>query len=654
MLKFRLTNWNTKLKRLVRKLSFREAPLRNRLLLLGDLFLICVAGLGSFALRFEFGELFFYYLPQAWRMIVLAGIIKPIIYYLFGLYRRLWAYASIRELVLIVSAVTTASVLLSLSITMMSYFQVQQGNYIGFPRSVLVIDWMLSMILAGGLRFSSRLIAESRSTASETTSEKWYRRVLIVGAGDAGALVAREIQKNPQLNLELVCFLDDDKNKQKKEIHGIPVVGTLDDLPWVITRRRIHEVVIAIPTAPGDVVRKVTNYCHEKNVTFRTMPGMYELIGGKVSVNRLRNVNINDLLRRIPAKIDDRRIGSTLGGKRVMVTGAGGSIGRELCRQIARWGPSALIILGHGENSIFETLLELEETYPSLPIHPVIADIRDHERLESAFSNLQPNVLFHAAAHKHVPLMEVNVEEAITNNVLGTRNIVEVAQTFGVERLVMISTDKAIRPSSVYGATKRLAELLVLDAAKTSERPFSVVRFGNVLGSRGSVVPRFQRQIEAGGPITITHPDMERYFMTIPEAVHLVLQAGAMGQGGEVFVLRMGEQVRILTLAEDLIRLSGLEPGKDVEILFTGVRPGEKLSEELWDRWATYENTLHPDIVLLAKEDIFSDQALHQAVDELIHLAREGYPSEIVKRLDRIIPGASVRSTPPPDLTSII
>jgi FlaA1/EpsC-like NDP-sugar epimerase len=640
--------------RLIQKLSIWQAPLRNRVLLVGDVFLIVVAVFGSFALRFEFGSLFLYFMPQAWRMILMAIIIKPFVYYLFGLYRRLWAYASIRELLLIVSAVSSASLLLSIAVILMNYFQVQQNNFIGFPRSVLVIDWMLSMILVGGLRFSLRLVAESRSTASEERSGSWYRRVLIVGAGDAGALVAREIQKNPQLNLELVCFLDDAKAKQKQQIHGIPVVGTLDDLPRTISRRRIHEVIIAIPTASGEVVRKVTNYCHEKNVNFRTMPGMYELIGGKVSVNRLRQVNINDLLRRVPAKIDDRWVGSTLGGKRILVTGAGGSIGRELCRQIARWGPSSLIILGHGENSIFETLLELDEAYPSIPLHPVIADIRDHERLEASFAALQPEVIFHAAAHKHVPLMEVNVEEAITNNVQGTRNIVEVSQTYGVERLVMISTDKAIRPLSVYGATKRLAELIVLDAAHISELPYSVVRFGNVLGSRGSVVPRFQRQIEAGGPVTITHPDMERYFMTIPEAVHLVLQAGAMGQGGEVFVLRMGDQIRILNLAEDLIRLSGLDPGKDIEILFTGIRPGEKLSEELWDRWTTYEPTQHPDIVLLAEEDIISDQVLHHAVDELIHLAREGFPTEIVKRLDRIIPGAAVRSTPPPDLTSLI
>ena len=643
-----------KLRRVFAKISFYQAPMRNWLLLLGDLFLIAVGVVGSFALRFEFNTLFWYYLPQAGRMLLLALFIKPLVYYFYGLYRRVWAYASARELMLILSAVSTASVFLSVAVFAMIYIQVQQRTYIGFPRVVLLIDWLLSIFLAGGLRFASRLLAEARSTAASEMVDGSTHRIAIVGAGDAGALVAREVQRNPQLNLDLVCFLDDDKSKQKLQIHGVPVVGTLDDLPRVITRRRIHEVIIAIPTASGEVVRKVADYCREKNVTFRTMPGMYELIGGKVSVNRLRQVNIDDLLRRAPAQIDDKQVGVTLGGKRVLVTGAGGSIGTELCRQIARWGPSALILLGHGENSVFETLLELEDAFPSLPMHPVIADIRDQDRIENVFADLQPQVVFHAAAHKHVPLMEVNVEESITNNVLGTRVIVETSMTYGVERLVMISTDKAIRPSSVYGATKRMAELIVLDAAHTAERPFSVVRFGNVLGSRGSVVPRFQRQIEAGGPVTITHPDMRRYFMTIPEAVHLVLQAGAMGKGGEVFVLRMGEQIRILDLAEDLIRLSGLEPGKDIEILFTGIRPGEKLSEELWDRWAAYEPTSHPDIVLLAQEDIISDQQLEQAVDELIHLAREGHPAEIVKHLDRLIPGASVRATPPPDLTTYI
>ncbi len=389
-------------------------------------------------------------------------------------------------------------------------------------------------------------------------------------------------------------------------------------------------------------------------IPFRTMPGMYELIGGKVNVSRLREVDISDLLRREPARIDDRLIGASLGGKRVLVTGAGGSIGIELCRQIARWGPSSLIMLGHGENSIFETLLEMEENYPTLPQHAVIADIRDTDRLSAVFDNLRPQVLFHTAAHKHVPLMEVNVEEAVLNNILGTRNVVEASLNYDVERMVLISSDKAIRPSSIYGAAKRLSELIVIDAAQKSGCQFSVVRFGNVLGSRGSVVPLFKRQISRGGPITITHPDMKRYFMTIPEAVYLVLQASSMGKGGEVFVLKMGEQVRILDLAEDLIRLSGLEPGKDIDIVFTGIRPGEKLSEELWDKWATYEPTSHPDIVLLAEEDLLTGPELEQVVDELVHLAREGDPQAIISILDECIPGAAVSSTPPPDLTSVV
>jgi len=637
------------------RVVFANAPLRNRVFLTGDIFLIVASVLGSFALRFELGPLFEYYFPQALRMAMLAIFIKPLVYWVFGLYRRLWAYASTRELTLIISAVTSASIILSVAVISMTYIQARSPEYIGFPRATLVIDWLLSLFLVGGLRFTARIIADSRSSAANgNKTSSSTRRVLIVGAGDAGALVAREIQKNPQLNLKPICFLDDDKTKQKSQIHSVPVVGQLKDLSRVIKARRIQEVVIAIPTAPGDVVRQVADVCRQEKINFRTMPGMYELIGGRVSVSRLREVNINDLLRRASAITDDRRIGSAIAGRRVLVTGAGGSIGTELCRQIARWGPSALILLGHGENSIFRAYLDLNGNHPDLPMHPVIADIRDRDRLTAVFDELRPHVVFHAAAHKHVPLMEVNVEEAITNNVLGTRNLVETALTNGVERLVMISSDKAIRPTSVMGATKRLAELMVLDAARTSELAYSAVRFGNVLGSRGSVVPRFQRQIAAGGPITITHPEMERFFMTIPEAVHLVLHAGAMGKGGEIFVLKMGAQIKILDLAEDLISLSGLEPGKDIEIVYTGVRPGEKLSEELWDQWATFDSTRHPDILLLSEEDILSGDALHNAVEELVHLSREGAASAILKRLDVLIPGASVRDTPPPDLTSLI
>jgi len=622
--------------------------LNNRFVLLGDLFIIVVSALGSFALRLEIGPLFIYYLPQAYWLVGISLLVKPIVFYFFGLYRRMWIYASIKELRLIVVAVTTASVVVSLIIVLLLAFQTLPG----FPRSALLIDWLLTLVLVGGFRFSLRIISETQNVSS--ISYKGNRRVLIVGAGDAGALVVREMQKNSQLRLTPVCFLDDDPNKQKKQIHGVPVVGTLSELARIVQIRHIHEVIIAIPSAPGEVIRRVTDACRMKGIPFRTMPGIFELIGGKVNVNRLREVEIEDLLRRAPTHIDEGKIGTSLSGKRVIVTGAGGSIGSELCRQIARWGPSALILLGHGENSIFETLLDLEENFPSVPLHPVIADVRDIDRINTVFDRLRPQVVFHTAAHKHVPLMESNIEEAVTNNVLGTRNVVEASLSYGIDELVLISTDKAIRPSSIYGAAKRLSELIVLDAAQRSGRAFSVVRFGNVLGSRGSVVPLFKRQIARGGPITITHPDMKRYFMTIPEAVHLVLQASSIGAGGEVFVLNMGEQIRILDLAEDLIRLSGLEPGKDVDIVFTGIRPGEKLSEELWDQWAHYEPTSHPDIWLLADEDLLSSSELNQMVDELIQLAREGDSSVIVNILDECIPGAAVGSTPPPDLTSVV
>jgi FlaA1/EpsC-like NDP-sugar epimerase len=621
--------------------------LRNRWLLLGDLLLIIVSGLGSFALRTDLGPLFVYYLPQAIWLIGISLVVKPIIFRAFGFYRRLWAYASVQELKLIFLGVTSSSVVVSLMVVLLRALEIVPN----FPRSPLPIDWLLTLLLVGGMRFSMRLLADIQTNQPEYRRRK---RVLIVGAGDAGALVVREMQKNPELMVEPVCFLDDDTEKQRQQIHGIPVVGTLSDLSRVVITRRIDEVIIAIPSAPGRVVRQVAEACRLKGIPFRTMPGIYELIGGKVNVSRLREVEIADLLRREPAQIDERRIGNSLGGKRVLITGAGGSIGRELCRQVARWGPSALILLGHGENSIFETLLELEENFPNIPLHPIIADVRDLDRLNIVFEQLRPQVIFHAAAHKHVPLMEANVEEAISNNVQGTRNIVEVAATYGVERLVMISSDKAIRPTSIMGAAKRMAELIVLDAAQRSGLPYSVVRFGNVLGSRGSVVPLFKRQILRGGPITITHPDMKRYFMTIPEAVHLVLQAAAMGDGAEVFVLNMGEQVRILDLAEDLIRLSGLEPGRDVEIQFTGIRPGEKLYEQLWDQYASYKPTPHPDIVLLEDEDILAGDALTEKIEALIHLAREGDVGGIIRILDESIPGASMRSTPPPDLTSYV
>ncbi len=629
----------------------RRWVLPNRYVLLGDLLFICLSVVGAFALRLEFGAAFTWYMPQMFRMMLLALLIKPVVYHFFGLYRRLWAYASIRELLVIIVAVTAASVGLSLAVLGMT--TVQQWTlgqrYLGFPRSALGIDWLLSTLTVGGLRFLQRALSDLQNNHLEKS-----QRVLVVGAGDAGALVVREMQRSSVLDLKPVGFVDDDPIKQGQRIHDVPVLGALDDLPAVVLEKDIDEVIIAIPSASGKVLRRIAEMCRRARVPFRTMPGLYELIGGNVSVSRLREVEISDLLRRSPVHMDHTQISLELSNKRILVTGAGGSIGRELCRQVARWNPDSLVLLGHGENSIFESLTELREAFPNLPLHPVIADIRDMDRLHTIFADYRPQLVFHAAAHKHVPLMEANVEEAVTNNILGTRNVVDAALLYDVERLTMISTDKAIRPTSIMGATKRIAELIVLDAAHRSGRQFSVVRFGNVLGSRGSVVPFFKRQIARGGPVTVTHPDMKRYFMTIPEAVHLVLQSTTLGDGGEVFVLRMGEQVRILDLAEDLIRLSGLEPGQDIEIVFTGIRPGEKLSEELWDRWAHYEDTPHPDIVRLADEDILTGDALHRVVEDLIHLAREGERQRIIRIFDEIIPGASVSAQPPGEVTVYI
>lgn len=622
--------------------------IRNRYLLLADLFLTAGSVLGAYALRLE-GQAFFYYLPSMYWFIAVSLLVKPIVYYLFGLYRRLWAYASTNELKLISAAVTVASGLVSVIIALLYTFRIMPF----LVRSTLIIDWLLSLICIGGFRLSLRLIAESRSASEKPLNGK-TRHVLVIGAGDAGALVVREMQKNPQLGLRPIGYLDDDQDKQRHQILGVPVVGKLMDLNRALTNRRVDEVIIAIPSVGGKVVRMVTDVCRLKGVSFRTMPGLYELIGGKVSVNRLREVDITDLLRREPAQIQNELIGAALTGKRVLVTGAGGSVGHELCRQIARWSPSLLVLLGHGENSIFEVSLELQEDFPSLPIQPIIADIRDLVRLQSVFNNTRPQVVFHAAAHKHVPLMESNVEDAVTNNIIGTRNVVQAAITVETERLVLISTDKAVRPANVMGATKRIAEMIVLEAAQHTGRAFSVVRFGNVLGSRGSVVPLFKRQIAHGGPITITHPDMKRYFMTIPEAVHLVLQAASMGQGGELFLLNMGQQVRILNLAEDLIRLSGLEPGKDIEIIYTGIRPGEKLSEDLWEAGAQYQPTAHSEIFRVEAEESNLPSSLKQSVDELYRLARDGEAHAILELLDETIPGAAVRTSPPADLTSII
>lgn len=623
--------------------------IRNRHLFIGDLGLTVLSIIAAYILRLELIEIFAnYYLSLLW-MIGLSLLIKPVVYYLFGLYRRMWIYASMRELRLIVIAVTVASAIVSP--IMLILFA--NRYFISFPRSVLIIDWATSVLLIGGSRYGLRMLAEAVNKNGAAGHTQILKKTLIIGAGDAGALVAKELLKNPTINRKAVGFLDDNPEKQGQQIHGIRVVGKLKDLPKVIDQQRIDEVVIAIPSAPGNVIRSVSEICRKKQIPYRTMPGMYELLGGKVSVTRLREVDISDLLRREPAQINDEIVGGILQGKVVLVTGAGGSIGTELCRQIAHWQPARMILLGHGENSIFETYLELKQNYPDISLDAAIADIRDLERMKQEISRNKPHVIFHAAAHKHVPLMEHNVEDCILNNVQGTRNIIACCELYKVDRLVLISTDKAIRPVSVMGATKRLAEMMVLDAGQQNDKHYSVVRFGNVLGSRGSVVPLFKRQIAQGGPVTVTDPKMKRYFMTIPEAVHLVLQAAAMGKGGETFVLNMGEQIRIVDLAEDLIRLSGLEPHKDIEIVYTGIRKGEKLSEDLWNEGREFKQTAHPDIYSEEGQDELKGKILDNTVEKLIKMAYQGKAKEAIQYMNSVIPQADIRSAQFDDLTKI-
>jgi FlaA1/EpsC-like NDP-sugar epimerase len=454
-------------------------------------------------------------------------------------------------------------------------------------------------------------------------------------------MIVKELMGHPTLGLNPIGFVDDDRSKHGHRMCDLPVLGSLASIPDLVLTHEIDEVVIAMPRAPGAVVRQVVRAALEVGVKTRTVPGMFDIISGRVSVASLRQVEIQDLLRREPIQTDLEQVRSLATGETVLVTGAGGSIGSELCRQLARLEPAQVVLLGHGENSIFDILAELTDRFPTLTAVPVIADVRDRERLRQVFGQYRPYSVFHAAAHKHVPLMEGNIAEAVTNNVLGTKNVAELSAEFGVEHLVMISTDKAVRPTNIMGATKRVAEQIVQEIAEAHERKFVAVRFGNVLGSRGSVVPTFLRQIQSGGPVTVTHPEMRRYFMTIPEAVQLVLQAGAIGRGGEVFVLDMGEPVKVLDLATDLIRLSGLEVGTDIEIRFSGTRPGEKLYEELFFDSESAVATDHPK-VLRARNGVLP-LGLSTVVDVLVEGAQKGRPDdEIRELLVRLVPDFKV------------
>jgi len=573
---------------------------------------------------------------HVWPLILftaVALVVKLSIFYRLGLYRRYWCYAGVNDLTLMMIAVGFSTAVLT-ALFFVVHAPLMQYK-LAMYRSVPLIDGLLTALFVAGFRFGTRGLYHRLRRCQGAIGG---RRVLVVGAGEAGAMVVQEMRANPQLDMEPVAFVDDDPTKLGTYIQGLPVLGTCAQIPELVDRHQIQRIIVAIPSAPLRQQQEIIAICEQTDVATHNLPGIYEILAGHKTISRLPQIDVNHLLHREPIEIDQTEVAAYLAGATALVTGAGGSIGSELCRQIARFNPAQVILLGHGENSIFEIGLDLRLSFPDLVAPQVIVDVRDQQRVNWVIEKYRPDVIFHAAAHKHVSFMEANVEEAITNNVLGTQNVLRAAEQYGVERFIFISTDKAVNPTSIMGATKRLAELLILAVARRSGRAYMAVRFGNVLGSRGSVIPIFQRQIAAGGPLTVTHPDMRRYFMTIPEAVQLVLQASELGQGGEIFVLDMGKPVRILDLATDMIKLSGLEPRRDIEIVYTGIRPGEKLNEELFLEEEDCRRTKCPKIFAAAYESTVEVGMLEQVVIELLNLTRQMQSRNATERMWDLLP----------------
>lgn len=601
---------------------------RRGLVLLVHVSLFVLAMLGAFLLRFEF-SIPAEYFPVGYAWLTAILLFKVACFAWFGMFSGMWRYTGARDLVSLFRAATVATGLFSLFIVL--------GGHRAFPRSILVIDWLLTMILVGGLRFGIRSLWQLASALTREADRAEKRRILVVGAGDAGEMLLREMLKMYAHRYQPVAVVDDDRRKIGQQIHGVPVLGTVDQVPAIVKARQVDEIVIAIPTANGKQMRHILDVCKPTGVAIRTIPGIDQVVDGHVTMNQLRSVDIEDLLGRDPVTLDTRSLAELLEGRVVMVTGAGGSIGSELCRQLVKFKPSLLLLVEQAENALFEIHRELVTKFPVVNSKPCVADICDVRRMEMLFSAHKPSVVLHAAAHKHVPMMEMNPGEAIKNNVGGTRTLADLSHAHGVERFVMISTDKAVNPTSIMGATKRISELYIQAMSHRSKTRFTAVRFGNVLGSAGSVLPIFKEQIAAGGPITVTHPEMRRYFMTIPEASQLVLQAGTMGKGGEIFVLDMGEPVKIVDLATDLITLSGLRPGEDIEIKFTGVRAGEKLFEELNMAEENADKTLHPKI-FVGRMSPRPYESVARPIDEMLGMADQATPAAIEERLMQMVP----------------
>ncbi|MBL3538080.1 nucleoside-diphosphate sugar epimerase/dehydratase [Aminivibrio sp.] len=598
-----------------------------------DLALAAAASWGAFALRLDLPIPKLYQRSEVFY-ILLSVPIKAAVIFGFNLFRQSWRNIGVRDLTRLGKAVAAFTLLSSTAAFLLS-------PYYRIPRSIPLIDGMLLLIAWGTARLLVRLFLEGNVRRKGREQNK---RVLVIGAGDAGTMIVREMLRHPESGLTPVGYLDDDPGKWNTTFVGYPVFGPVKRLAAVARGQSVDEILIAIPSVMGDTIRSILETVRKTGVPARIIPGIWEVLSGKVSISQIRDVEVEDLLNRDPVRLDLDEIAGYITGRVVLVTGAGGSIGSEIVRQILPFEPRRIILLGRGENSLFQIEQELRSIHHFRTLTTVVADVRNRERLRRVFETHSPRVIFHAAAHKHVPLMEENPEEAILNNVFGTQNLAELALEHAVEVFVNISTDKAVNPTSVMGASKRVAEMIVRSAAENAlpGRAFVSVRFGNVLGSRGSVIPTFKEQIRRGGPVTVTHPEMTRYFMTIPEAAQLVLQAGGMKRNGSVFVLDMGQPVKIIDLASDLIRLSGFEPGTDIDIVFSGIRPGEKLFEELLTAEEGTEASRFKKIFVARNNGLPAE--LPELLEELRQAAEQENGRAIREKLGKLIPHCQVCS----------
>jgi FlaA1/EpsC-like NDP-sugar epimerase len=599
---------------------------RRYLVYLLDLLFVAVSYLLAVLLRFDFwldGQA----LPYVTHMLPILLVCRGITFLLSRLYRCIWKYASLSDGVEILKIVSISSL-----VSLCAILALHEQHY--FSRVIFILDWAILFWLMASSRLVWRVYREMFVISSDNRDGP---RTLVVGAGEIGNELVREIRKSPRANYNVVGFVDEDPARHGLSLSGIPVLGDTSQLSRLAREMLIENVIIALPSARGKVVRAIVRRCRMAGVRFQILPGLSDLITGKVEVSRIKNVDVEDLLGREPATLDVEAISAYLKGKRVLVSGSAGSIGSEICRQVARFGPRKIILLDAAETPLYQIEHELAEAWPDIILVPVLADVRNKERIRWVFEEFRPDVVFHAAAYKHVPMMEFNPLEAVTNNVRGSMQMADMADRFGVTNFVMVSTDKAVNPTNVMGASKRAAECYVQSLSKRSRTKFTTVRFGNVLGSNGSVIPRFKEQIMKGGPVTITDPRINRFFMTIPEASQLVLQASCLGSGGEIFLLDMGEPVLILELAEQLISLSGLEPYEDIDITFTGLRPGEKLYEELLIDGEGVLPTSHDMIRVQSPVDIDA-RLLMERLASLCRSADENDVAAVMRCLKKVVP----------------